>query len=50
MDQKKLSEETELGNCHIGRSSSLESLHTADTDTNVSGLDHRHVVGTITNS
>ena len=37
-------------NCHISRSGSLETLNTADTDANMSGLDHRHVIGTITNS
>jgi hypothetical protein len=50
VNQKQLPKESELTNCHIGRSGSLKTLHTADTDTNVGGLNHRNIVGAVTNS
>jgi hypothetical protein len=50
MNQKQFSKESELANCHIGRSRSLETFHTTDTNTNMGGLNHGHIIGTVTNS
>ena len=49
MNQKKFAQETELGNGNIGGSGSLKTLDTANADTNMRCLDHRHVIGTIAN-
>lgn len=49
VDQQKLSEESELGDRNVGGSSSLKTFHTANTNTDMGGLNHRHIVGTITN-
>jgi hypothetical protein len=50
VNQKQFPKESELANCHIGRSRSLKTFHTADTNTHMGGLNHRHIVGTVTNS
>lgn len=49
MHEQQLAEETELTNGNIGTSSSLQTFHAADTDTDVSSLDHRHIVCTVSN-
>lgn len=46
MDQTKLLEEAELTDGDVGRSRSLQSLHSRDSYSNVRSLDHAHVVGT----
>lgn len=50
MPEKESSEIFELGNGVIRESSSLVSLFSEDTDTNIGGLDHVHIVGTISNT
>lgn len=49
MHQQQFTKEAELRNRHIGGPSSLKTFDAADTDTNMSGLDHRHIVGAIAN-
>lgn len=36
-----------MSNCDIRRSGGLESFNTTDANTDVGGLNHRHIIGTI---
>lgn len=49
MNQKQLSKEPELANCDISRSCGLKTFDTADADSDMSGLDHGHIIGTVAN-
>lgn len=49
MHQKQFAKEPELGNRHVGRPGSLQTFNTTDTNADMGGLDHRHVVGAVTN-
>lgn len=49
MNQKQLSKEPELANCDISRSCGLKAFDTADTDSDMSGLNHGHIIGTVAN-
>lgn len=50
MDKKQLAKKAELRNGNICRPGGLETFDAADTHANMSGLDHRNVVGTVANS
>lgn len=50
VNQKQLPKEPELANCDISRSCSLKTFDTADADSDMSGLDHGHIIGTVANS
>ena len=50
MNQEELAKETELTYCNIRTSCGLQALYTADTDSDMSCLDHGHIVGTVSNS
>ena len=50
MNKEEFAEITELGNRHIGRPSGLETFKTTNTNTNMCGLNHGHVVRTVTDS
>lgn len=48
MNQKELPKESELSNCHICGSGGLKTFNTADTNTDMGGLNHGYIVGTVT--
>jgi hypothetical protein len=50
MHEKQLLEEPELTNRNVRRSSSLQSLDSRDSDSDVSCLDHAHVVCAVSDS
>lgn len=50
VDEQQLLEEPELTDGDVGRSSSLESLDSRDSDSDVSCLDHAHVVCAVSDS
>lgn len=50
MYKQQFSKESELSNGKIGTTCSLEALYAANTHTDMSGLDHADVVGTVTDS
>jgi len=39
-----------LADCHVGRSRGLKTFHATDPDTDMGGLNHRHIIGTVTDS
>jgi hypothetical protein len=47
MNEQQLPQISELANGNIGTSSGLETFHATNTNTDVSSLDHRHVICTI---
>jgi len=47
VNQQEPLKESELGKRVVGRPSCLETLPACDTDADVRGLDHPHVVGAI---
>lgn len=49
MNQKQFSKEPELANCDISRSRGLKTFNAADTDSDMSGLNHGHIIGAVTN-
>lgn len=49
MHQEQFPKIAELCNRNISRPSCLKTFHTADTDSNMSRLDHGNIVGTVTN-
>lgn len=48
MDKEQLAEEAELGDRDVGATRGLETLDAADTDADVCRLDHRDIVGSVT--
>lgn len=50
MHKKQFSKESELADCYIGAPGCLEPFNAADSNTNMRRLNHRNIVGTITNS
>lgn len=50
VNKEKFAKITELCNCNIGASGSLETLNATDTDAYMCGLDHRDIVRPITDS
>jgi hypothetical protein len=49
MDQQQLLQEPELRNSNICTPSSLETFDTRDTNTDMCGLDHADIIGTVSN-
>lgn len=47
MNQQQLAEEAELTNGDVGAARGLQTFDTSDTHTDVSGLNHRDVVGPV---
>lgn len=50
MDKEQLAKEAELCDGNICRPGGLKAFDTADTNTNMSGLDHGNVVSPVANS
>ncbi len=49
VNEKKPTEEAELGDRVIRSAGCLETLHTGDTDANVSLLNHGNIIGSVSN-
>lgn len=49
VNKKQFTKVAELSNRNISRPRCLETLYAADTDTNMSCLNHRNIVCTVTN-
>lgn len=49
MNEEKFFEEPKLGDSDVSGASGLEALDAADADADVSGLDHAHIIGPISN-
>lgn len=50
MNEKKFAKIAELSDRNVGGPCGLQTFDTTDTNANVSRLDHRNIVGTVTNS
>ena len=49
MDEEEGGEEVKLADGKVGRHGGLGALEAGDADANIGRLDHRHIVGTISN-